>query len=708
MTPESDKLKVAFLWHMHQPYYLNPETNKFMMPWVRLHGLKDYLDMPLLAAEHNVKFTFNLVPSLLDQIEMYCRGYVDRHQELSKINARELSRDMKKEILETFFSAHYPTMINPYPRYRQLYRKQESCGSDIDLAVDIFSTSEWLDLQVWSNLTWIDPTFRKEDPVKTLFKKGRDFTENDKQALMDYQIELLSRIIPTYKKLSEEGKIDISFTPYYHPILPLLIDTDVAREAIPDVALPKNRFSFPEDARWHVENSVEKCRTLFNTELKGLWPSEGSVSEAVLSLIKENDIKWVATDEEVLHQSLIKSGLNPEQFSPHSVYAFEGAPDVKIFFRDHGLSDKIGFVYSGWETERAVSDFVQTLKNIRKLLAGKLDQSVVPIILDGENAWEYFPQDGHDFLSRFCEALASDENIDVISFTEAAESIQPVQLKSLFAGSWINHNFRIWIGHTEDNLAWDALYETRRVLVDYQNQHPDADPDLIKNAWKQIHIAEGSDWCWWFGDDHIGAHNSQFDTLFRAHLAGIYQMLGLETPIKLLRPIHRPEKLKSISMPEALITPQLDGNLTHYYEWSGAGHYDCTNVGGAMHRVEKVIKDIYFAFDFDGFYIRLDFDNKFDLVVKNNYRVVFDFKSCGPKEVALEKCGLKEEIGFGYAIDRVLEVRFHRKILTETGSGPIEFNVVIYSGTKLIEKWPMDDTLKIELPDRDKMSFWEV
>ncbi len=708
MTPESNKLKVAFLWHMHQPYYLNPETNKFMMPWVRLHGLKDYLDMPLLAGKYGIKFTFNLVPSLLDQIEMYCQGYVDRHQELTKINARELTPEMKKEILRTFFSAHYPTMIHPYTRYRQLYRKQESCGSDINLAVEIFSTSEWRDLQVWSNLVWIDPMFRDESPVRSLFRKERDFTEEDKNQLLEYQIGLLERIIPTYRKLYNERKIDISLTPYYHPILPLLIDTDIAAEAIPDVVLPKNRFDFPEDARWHISNSVKKFKSLFDKDLLGMWPSEGSVSESVLKLARENDIKWVATDEEVLYHSLLKSGLNPGQYSPHTLYTYDGSPDVKIFFRDHGLSDKIGFVYSGWETERAVEDFIQSLKNIRKVLKEKLEDSVVPIILDGENAWEYFPRDGNEFLSRFCEALVSDNEIEVVSFSEAAESIKPVSLPSLFAGSWINHNFRIWIGHSEDNNAWDALFETRRTLVDYQKKHPEVDEKKLEKAWRQIHIAEGSDWCWWFGDDHIGPYNSKFDELFRAHLRAVYPDLGIDPPSFLMRPIHRPEILKSITMPESLVTPQLDGYLTHYYEWSGAGHYDCANIGGAMHRVEKVIKDIYFAFDFDCFYIRLDFDDNFDLVVKNNYRVVFDFKSCGPKEISLEKSDYKEDIGFGYAIKRILETRFHRKILTETGSGQVEFQVAVYSGNKLVEKWPVDEPLSIELPGRDKMNFWEV
>ncbi|UCD18123.1 MAG: hypothetical protein JSV44_04215, partial [Candidatus Zixiibacteriota bacterium] len=502
--PENTKLKVAFLWHMHQPFYLNPENNQFMMPWVRLHGLKDYLDMPLLAAKYNLKFTFNLVPSLLDQIEMYCRGYTDRHLELSRIPARELSFDERKEILRTFFSAHYPTMISPYTRYRQLYRKQESCGTDINLAVEIFSTSEWRDLQVWSNLVWIDPMFRKEEPVAEFFRKGRDFTEPEKEHLLDYEIELLGRIIPTYQKLFREDKIDISFTPYYHPILPLLIDTHSAREAISDISLPQERFRHPEDARWHIRKSAEKFRSLFGTELSGMWPSEGSVSEETLRLIADNNIRWTATDQGILQYSLIKSGLDPKKYSPHCLYSYKNAPELRLFFRDHGLSDKIGFVYSGWEADRAVNDFISSLKEIRRIHEKNLDNCVVPVIMDGENAWEYFAEDGSEFLNKLYSALASDKQTAIVSFSEAAESIKPINLPSVFAGSWINHNFRIWIGHSEDNAAWDALNDARKSLEKYQKENPDADENRLIKAWEQFYVAEGSDWCWWYGDDHIG------------------------------------------------------------------------------------------------------------------------------------------------------------------------------------------------------------
>lgn len=703
---EKKKLKIAILWHMHQPFYLNPDTERFMMPWVRLHGLKDYLDMPLLAEKYGIKATFNLVPSLLDQIEMYARGYTDRHMELSRLPARELNSAEKKEILRTFFSAQHATMIEPHARYHQLYRKKEGCGNDLNLAAEIFSASEWRDLQVWSNLVWIDPMFRDEYPVNHLMRKGRDYTEEDKSRLLDYEIELLKKIIPTYQRLLAENKIDVSFTPYYHPILPLLIDTDTARQAIAEIELPRIRFSHPEDARWQIEKSCEKYRALFGREMTGMWPSEGSVSEAAVKIINECGIKWIATDEEILQHSKV---MTPSmKASPYFTYEYVGAPGTRIFFRDHGLSDKIGFVYSGWDAERAVLDFIQNLKLIRDQQKEQLDNVIIPIILDGENAWEYYPGDGYKFLSRLYEELAACDDIEVVSMSDAADSLKSKPLESLFAGSWINHNFRIWIGHGEDNRAWDLVSEARRVLVEYQKTAPQTDADKIARAWRQIYIAEGSDWCWWFGDDHLGAQNADFDLLFRAHLTAVYKTLGLEVPVSLMQPIHRGELESFICLPESLITPRLDGLLTHYYEWSGAGSYDCLKAGGAMHRVDVYIKGIYFAFDHDSFYIRLDFDDDFDLVGINKCQIVIDFKDIGHRKIELEETPLRDMGDFAFSFKRVLEIKFNRKSLTGSGSGKIQFFVALYSGGELIEKWPFDEPISLELPERDKEIFWQV
>ena len=706
---EKKKLRVAILWHMHQPYYLNPDKDRLLMPWVRLHGLKDYLDMPLLASEYdNVRVTFNLVPSLLDQIQLYAQGVTDRHLELSRIPARNLQRSEKREILDSFFSAHYPRMIEPYPRFRQLFRKKESCGSDLDLAVDIFSSFEWRDLQVWSNLVWIDPMFRGEEPVKELFEKGRDFAEDDKEALLDFQMQLLARIIPAYQRLYREGRIDVSFTPYYHPILPLLIDTDEAREAIPEIELPRTRFTYPGDAEWHIRSSVEKFNGLFDDGLTGMWPSEGSVSEATLKLIEQAGIGWAASDQEVLHFSLLKSGLDPRKHSPHTVYNCAAAPGVKLLFRDRGLSDKIGFVYSGWEPEKAVGDFIANLKEIRKILTGNLEQTVVPIILDGENAWEYFADDGLEFLRLLYRALSTSDEIETVFCREAVESIRPTELPSLYAGSWINHNFRVWIGHSEDNSAWELLHEARQAIDNYEKKNASPDTDRLDKAYRQIHVAEGSDWCWWYGDEHISEHNAEFDELYRLQLGGVYDALGLDKPAALSRPIFQGKTESFLILPESLLTPRLDGRLTHYYEWSGAGSYHCARAGQAMHRTDRILERIYFGYDHQSFYIRLDFTADFDLNAIKDLQVVVNFNSGGLKKISLGK-DLHRDFGdYEYIFKNILETRFDRRSLLGEGGGRIEFFVSLQDGDKVLENWPPDDPIVIDIPEREKEIFWQV
>ncbi len=706
---ESTKLKVAILWHMHQPFYFNPRSDMFEMPWVRFHGLKDYLDMPLLAAENGgVKVTFNLVPSLIDQIDLYGEGKNDRHLELTRIPALNLSFEQKREILATFFSAHYQNMIDPYIRYRQLYRKKDSCGSDLDLAVEIFSSSEIRDLQVWANLVWIDPMFRSEQPIKALFEKGRDFTEDDKIILLRFQISHLKKIIPTYQRLYKEGRIDVSFTPYYHPILPLLVDTASAKEAMPDINLPANRFSFPEDARWHIKSSAEKFRELFGEPLRGMWPSEGSISEETLGLMAAEGIKWTASDQEVLHHSAIKSGKDPHDLIPHSLYHYEGFPQLKLFFRDRGLSDRIGFVYSNWDPQKAAFDFVENIKNLKNVIKDRIGEAVVPIILDGENAWEYYPKDGMEFLRNMYRLLGDDPEIETVFFREAAGDVKSRSLPHVFAGSWIGHNFKIWIGHPEDNLAWDLLYNARKDLTEYIKKNPGMDAGNLAKAWRQIYFAEGSDWCWWYGDDHKSDYNAQFDELYRTHLKAVYAILGLEPPPALSRPIHQSGTQSFISKPESLITPVLDGRLTHYYEWSGAGVYDCSKAGQAMHRAERAIESIHFAFDYDNIYIRLDFESLFDLNAQSNALIVLDFKNKTSLEIPLGKNSRNNMGQYEYVYKQLLEIRIDRKLLMDNGAGRLELFISLYAGSKLLEKWPPDEPIVIDIPEREKEIFWQV
>ncbi len=703
-----EPLRVAILWHMHQPNYQEPDSRRLVLPWVRLHAIKDYLDMPLTACEYdNIRVTFNLVPSLIDQFQLYLDGGSDRHLELSRMRAHDLTRDQKCEILDSFFSSHPPYMIEPYSRYNELYLKMKKNIGDSILPA-LFTSEEMRDLQVWSNLTWVDPAFRKEEPVKLLLDKGKHFTEEEKQALLDWQLKLIARIIPTYKELYERGQIDISFTPYYHPILPLLCDSESALEAVPGITLPTRRFRHPEDAEQQIVMSMGKFEALFGRKMAGIWPSEGSVSEEVATLFIKHGIKWAATDEEILYYSLKKSAMEQADHSPHFVYEY--GPGLKLFFRDHALSDRIGFVYSDWEADRAVADFISHLKNIRSKVADRIEDAVVPIILDGENAWEFFPDDGHEFLTELYKRLNTDPEIEAITMTEAANRSVPQQLPALFAGSWINHNFRIWIGHAEDNAAWELLSTARETLVQFEKDNLDYDREKITAAWRQVYIAEGSDWCWWYGDEHRVASNEQFDRIFRRHLSAVYEYLGLDVPFEFLNPIYRSMAAVEAAQPDVLLTPVIDGYRTHFYEWAGAGTFDCLPRGNAMHRVDRFISKIYFVYDHDRLYIRLDFVSRSNLESIGKPTFLLTFFTPKSKQVWLHidketKAG--EEAGkFQYCLGDILEVALERSYLWPDGYGLLGFTVAVLDGEESLETQPETEPLKLEVYERNKELFW--
>jgi alpha-amylase/alpha-mannosidase (GH57 family) len=705
---DSRPLRLAILWHMHQPDYQEPHTNEMVMPWVRLHAVKDYLDMPLMSARfENVRTTFNLVPSLLDQLEAYTDGATDPHLELSRINAEQLTDLQRREILSSFFAANPANMIRPFPRYNELYRKVKS-GSDKDIVPALFTSSEMRDLQVWSNLVWTDPMFRDEEPIQSLFAKGKNFSEEDKQRLLDWQFDLIKRVAATYVELFQEGRIDVSFTPYYHPILPLLCDTDVAREALPKIDLPQRRFRHPEDAEKQIEMSMRKFEALFGRKMVGMWPSEGSVSEEVAEICIRKGIRWIATDEDILLNSLTKSRLERKANPLHTVYEY--GPGIKILFRDRALSDRIGFVYSGWPADRAVADFVSHLKNLRRLLLDRIDEVVVPVILDGENAWEYFPNDGREFLQTFYQALDSDPELQTVTVTEAVDTVKSRPLSALFAGSWINHDFRIWIGHAEDNAAWDLLSKTREALVTFEREHPDYDSAAIAKAWNQVYKAEGSDWCWWYGDEHRGPHNQKFDGIYRSHLIAVYELLGLEAPLELLNPIYQSGAGLKAVLPEALLTPEIDGRLTHFYEWTGSGYFDCLKAGGSMHRMERHISAVYFAYDHDRVYIRLDMADKKAIELLNKSRLLITFFTPERLEIELhpgkdEKPGESTK-GYHYCLRDTLEFAVDRQVLWPNGFGTLGFTVTLYEGDERIESWPENEPIRFEVAQKDRELFW--
>jgi len=603
-------LYIVFLWHMHQPYYKDPFTGLYRLPWVRLHGTKDYLDMVRILRDYpDIRQNFNLVPSLLEQIIDYTENNAhDVFLDMTLKEASGLNDDDRVFLLENFFLANWETMIRPIPRYNELLMKRGFRVSSTDLRrrIKYFSDSDFLDLQVLFNLVWIDPVLRKEDPfLEHLVEKGRDYTEEEKKRLISKQIEILEKIIPEYRELSEKGQIELSTTPFYHPILPLLCDTDIARLSSPEIKLP-GRFSFIDDARSQIRSAIEFFEDLFGFRPQGMWPSEGSVSEEVIRMIGSEGIRWVATDEEILARSLgialrghSGSLLHPEIL--YSVHEYEG---VSILFRDHKISDLIGFVYSRWDPKTAAEDLIERLNQIHSSITDR-QPHLVSIILDGENAWEYYKDDGHDFLNYLYEGLSKSERLRTTTVSEYLRMRDSKGiLHSVYPGSWINGNFNIWIGHEEDNTAWNYLLETRQSLETYRRLNPQKD---LSHAFKSIYIAEGSDWNWWYGDEHATENARDFDELFRFNLMSVYREMGIDIPPFLHVPVLREDRATRPSIEiRGFIFPRIDGIMTSYFEWYQAAYIDVGRTGGSMHSSESLITRIYYGFNQDTLFIRVD------------------------------------------------------------------------------------------------------
>jgi len=596
---------------MHQPFYKDPETGLYRLPWVRLHGTKDYLDMLEILLEFpDIKQTFNFTPSLLEQIMDYTENLAkDRYLELTLKKASELDTDDKLFILENFFLANWGNMIRPFPRYQELLTKRglHLIKSDLIRAAKYFNQNDFLDLQVLFNLCWIDPMFRQKDPfLKVLVDKGKDYTEEDKHILVSRQLSILKQIIPRYAEAVKTRQIELSVSPFYHPILPLLCDTNSARTALPDIKLPQKRFSHPEDAVKQIRMGIDFFEKTFGYRPVGMWPSEGSVSEEVLKLVSEEGLNWIGTDEDILSISLGKQLRDSSRhiMEPDVLYRPYLFENVSIIFRDHNISDLIGFVYSKWDPKKASDDLITKLLNIRTSLP-KNKPHLLSIILDGENAWEYYKNDGQDFLRYLYEGLSRENRLKMTTVSEYLnEHGKGEPLEKLHAGSWIYANFAVWIGHEEDNTAWDYLTDTRQELSIFEKTHPERD---LSGAWKAIYIAEGSDWNWWYGDDHVTETQKDFDELFRMNLMKVYSDLGKEVPPHLFIPVLREDRSVSPSVAmRGFIKPKIDGLVTSYYEWYQGARLETKKSGGSMHKAESILSILYYGFNKDSLFLRLD------------------------------------------------------------------------------------------------------
>lgn len=540
-------MKVALCWHMHQPEYRNRVNGTFHLPWTYLHAVKDYVDMAAhIESMAGARAVVNFAPILLEQIEEYCRqvtAYLDGEGAitdplLAALAEPALPGDAEDQLalIRKCLHANEERMIGrfePYQRLAHLARYYETHPKTL-----LYASSQFLaDLLVWYHLSWLAESARRADArIIALQDKARNYSLHDRRELLQILLELMASVIPRYRALADQGKVELTMSPYAHPIVPLLLDLGSAREAMPDVQLPINH-AYPggrERALWHLQQGRETFARVFGREPVGLWPSEGGVSQDALQLFAESGFRWVASGGSVL-----KNSHKPTDHAcSHRVYRF-GEAAIDCVFRDDGLSDLIGFTYSDWHAEDAVANLLGHMAHIAELCPDR-DDCLITIILDGENAWEYYPENGYQFLQHLYQGIIDHPKLELTTLQDflAEPGPKPAYEQSLVAGSWVYGTFSTWIGSPEKNRGWDLLVEAKRCF-DERVQSGELSPAQVLAAEQQLAICEGSDWFWWFGDYNPANTVSQFDQLYRMQLANLYQRLHVEAPGQLSEVIAR-------------------------------------------------------------------------------------------------------------------------------------------------------------------------
>jgi alpha-amylase/alpha-mannosidase (GH57 family) len=710
---------LMLLWHMHQPFYKDLAEGVYTMPWVRLHTLKDYYGMVgVLRDFPSVHATFNLVPSLLLQVEDYARDTAhEPAYDLAFKRVAEMTAADREALLSSAFQINRDNLLNRYPRFRELWEKSRK--SDLPTAAKVFTPQDLVDLQVLSQVAWFDEIYLAGDPeVARLVKKERAYSEDDKAIVRSKEIELFNVALEEYRKAAERGQIEISTSPFYHPILPLLCDTAIAQESHPGVKLPHRHFRHPEDARDQLRAAAELHKRVFGRRPRGLWPSEGSVSDEVLRLAAAEGFAWAATDEGVLGRTKEMGFLRrgdgtlqggEELYRPHE-FSSDGQ-SISLFFRDHQLSDLIGFVYSRMEAQAAAVDLHQRIKAAGRSTGQR--PAVVSVILDGENAWEHYRGNGREFLKAFYGRVASDPEIRAVTASEALQITEPGALGHLVPGSWINANYDIWIGADEDNRAWDMLNDAR----DFYAQHaedPKVKPEARRLAQQELWVAEGSDWCWWYGPEHSTANDEEFDLLYRKHLSNIYRLLGGSPADELAVPIKRPLVHAVNVAPSARIAPKVDGRVTTYFEWLGAGLYLPDYRSGSMHGVAQLVEALYYGYSDKAIYLRVDlgetflrehpeFEVRVNVDGESHTRLHATMSAGGVSAVEFLKGGesLLVPLATGdqvqMAFGQIFELRLDFSILGVTPHERINLQVSIWVNELPLQVIPQEGWLTLEL-----------
>lgn len=708
---------------MHQPSYLDPLTNEMVLPWVRLHGVRGYYDIPHMAELFpKIRQTVNLVPVLLDQIEALAGGtVVDAYQELSLKAAADLDADDRMFLARNFFSCAYETMIKPYPRYHALWQKVQSKQPETDedyaRIVTQMNPQDFLDLQMWFNLTWFGYGARARYPeVGGWIQKGGQFTEQDKRELFGVQRAILKELLPRYADLAKKGLIEISTSPYFHPILPLLVSSSTARRAHPNLSLPEE-FAYPEDARLQIDSALARHEEIFGIRPRGMWPSEGSVSPEIVKIAAELGLEWMASDEEILAVSREMAHLSAGGlYEPYEV-AVDGRR-IRMIFRDRALSDRIGFSYARYNGTEAAADLVGQMEQIARREGAAGRDALISIILDGENPWEAYSDGGCHFLKTLFDRLSDHPFLETSTVSGALEVLPARPIERLATGSWINHDFRIWIGHPEDNTGWNVLRETRRAFGEALDKGG-ISPETEARARKELFAAEGSDWFWWYGDDFQSLQSGEFDRLFRVHQQNVYRILGLAAPVLLSEPIRETGLSGNFTFPIDFVHPLIDGEVTHYFEWAGAGIFDNHKLQGSMYLKDSPIAMVHYGFDEETLYFRVDFEESYRLeshaaprldvrfLDHQESRVRFPLVP-GISEAEIDRGGgVTGSARWGYR--KVGEIALPYRALNLVPGDWIGVIFELYEGETMVDQCPRGHSLSVHIPDETFVkSIWRL
>lgn len=678
-------MNLSFIWHMHQPDYRD-ESGIMQMPWVFLHAIKDYYDMPWMLERHSrLKATFNITPPLIRQLKLYYDNPQNSDKffnlwlrEISSLNMAEYSW-----MIKICKSSAYDTVVSKMASYDELYKKES------------YTHQEFFDLEVLFVLSWCGVYLRtNSEIVKEMLQKGKDFIYEDKLSLLHELTHFVRGIFDYYVELRERDIISISTTPLNHPILPLLLDMNSAKVANPSTNIPKHSISLKEDAFLQIDRAKELFEDTFGFQPDGFWPAEGAVDENSVALLSECGVKWIATDQEILFRS-INSRDKANLYKPYDYN------NMCIAFRDHELSDLIGFTYRFWEPKMAAKNFTSLLSSIND----SHSDATVFIILDGENAWEFYDNNAFDFFDALYTNLASTPWLKTLHMQDVY-GLDKKRLNRLAAGSWIHGEFNTWVGHKEKTRGWELIFVTKR---DYEHHKDSLDEATKAKITEHFLASECSDWFWWYGDDHFTEFGLEFDTLFRSHLIAIYNLMKIAPPLDLFEPIIQNRSSVDFWLkPQSYISPDIDGRHGSFFEWIGSGVVYENRTSSTMDIPKGPVNKIFYGQNDE--YIYFAFDTDIEMM-----------KRCKILRLIIDPIGFNEEINIDFTTQKqycrknggiVFEVAFEDWLEIKIDASSIEsqkldFRFELSSGDAVIQTLPSFGELEIDM-ENDFSDRWFI